>query len=147
MKGIVKTNDWLDWKGHKFRTILGSDDTGGVMAIIDSISRPGSSPPRHIHHAEDEVFVIRTGSCKVWIDGTETTAGPGESVFIPRGKEHSFKVIGEEPCRHLIIFSPGGFEGFFHKMAAAQYSIPDDMHAITEVGAHHNLTFTGPPLD
>jgi hypothetical protein len=88
-----------------------------------------------------------TGTSKVWIEGEEILAGPGESIFIPRGKEHTFKVVGNKPSRHLVILTPGGFEGFFEDMAAGQFQIPDDMPAIEESARRHNLSFTGPPLD
>ena len=73
-----------------------------------------------------------TGTCKVWIEGEETLAGPGESVFIPRGRNHTFKVVGDKPSRHLVILTSGGFEGFFADMAAGQFQIPGDMPAIEE---------------
>ena len=139
--------DAVDWLGVRYRTILAPEDSGGTMSIVDSLSPVGSGPPRHVHHAEDETFVMITGTCKIWIEGIETIAGPGESVFIPRGKEHTFKVIGDVPCRHLVILTPGGFEGFFADMAAGQCRIPEDMEAITESATRHNMTFTGPPLD
>lgn len=88
-----------------------------------------------------------SGRCKLWIAGREQTAGPGESIFIPRGTEHSFKVIGDAPSRHLVILTPGGFEGFFADMAKGQFRIPEDMPAIEESAARHHLRFTGPPLD
>ncbi len=117
------------------------------MCIVDSTSPPNSGPPRHIHNNEDETFVILTGSCRIWIEGEEQVAQAGESVFIPRGKEHTFKVTGSEPCRHLVILTPGGFEGFFADMAAGQFKIPDDMTSIEESAKRHNMSFTGPPLD
>lgn len=142
--GQPETHEWL---GVSYKTILGPAQTGGAMSIVDSTSPPNSGPPRHIHHKEDEAFVILTGTCKVWIEGEEQIAEAGESVFIPRGKEHTFKVIGDTPCRHLVILTPGGFEGFFAAMAKGQCSIPEDMPKIIEEGAKFNLTFTGPPLD
>ncbi|MDK1373056.1 MULTISPECIES: cupin domain-containing protein [unclassified Sinorhizobium] len=117
------------------------------MSIVDSLSPVGSGPPRHIHEAEDEIFVILTGRCKFWLGGEELMRGPGETVFIARGSEHTFQVIGDTPCRHLVILTPGGFEEFFAEMAAGQFSIPDDMPAIVEAAGRHNLRFTGPPLD
>ncbi len=117
------------------------------MSIVDSWSPAGSGPPRHVHANEDETFVMITGTCKVWIEGEEILAGPGESVFIPRGKNHTFKVVGDEPSRHLVILTPGGFEGFFADMAASQFQIPDDTPAIEASAQRHNMTFTGPPLD
>lgn len=116
------------------------------MSIVDSVSPVGSGPPRHVHHKEDEAFVILTGAVEMWIDGETSTAGPGETVFIPRGTEHTFRAIGDRACRHLVILTPGGFEDFFSDMAEGQFRIPQDMDQINQSAAHHNLEFTGPPL-
>lgn len=147
MKDLMTDDATIEWLGVRYKTILTAEETGGAMSIVDSLSPLGSGPPRHIHHNEDETFVMITGTCKIWIEGIETIAGPGESVFIPRGKEHTFKVIGDEPSRHLVILSPGGFEGFFQDMADQQCKIPEDMPAIEASATKHNMTFTGPPLD
>ena len=147
MKELTQDSDAIEWLGVKYKTILTTEQSGGAMSIVDSWSPAGSGPPRHIHAGEDETFVVITGTCKVWIAGEERLAGPGESVFIPRGIEHTLKVVGDEPSRHLVILTPGGFEGFFADMAAGQCRIPEDMPAIEESARRHNLTFTGPPLD
>ena len=147
MNDLMNDGDAIEWLGVRYKTILSKDETGGAMSIVDSLSPVGSGPPRHIHHEEDETFVMITGTCKVWIEGVETIAGPGESVFVPRGKEHTFKVIGDEPSRHLVILTPGGFEGFFQEMADGQFQIPEDMPAIAASSEKHHMTLTGPPLD
>ena len=147
MKDLMTDDATIEWLGVRYKSILTPEETGGAMSIVDSLSPVGSGPPRHIHHNEDETFVMITGTCKVWIEGVETIAGPGESVFIPRGREHTFKVIGEEPSRHLVILTPGGFEGFFQDMADGQCRIPEDMAAVEASATKHNMTFTGPPLD
>ena len=147
MKDLTTDTGAIEWLRVRYKTILSPEETGGVMSIVHSQSPVGSGPPRHAHQNEDEILVMITGSCKVWIDGRERIAGQGESVFIPRGTNHSFKVVGEEPSRHLVILTPGGFEAFFAEMAAGQFRIPEDMPAIEESAARHNLTFTGPPLD
>lgn len=138
--------DAIQWLGVHYKTILSTKDTGGTMSIVDSVSPPLSGPPRHIHRDADETFVVLSGDCEFWLEGQMHTRGPGQSIFIPRGKEHTFRVISDVPCRHLVILTPGGFEGFFAEMAAGQYSIPDDMPAIAESGARHHMSFTGPPL-
>ena len=147
MKDLTDDPAAIEWLGVRYKTILSPEDSGGAMSIVDSLSPVGSGPPRHVHHAEDEVFVMLTGQCKFWMAGTERVAGPGEAVFVPRGTEHTFKVVGDEPARHLIILTPGGFEGFFADMARGQFAIPDDMGAVNESAERHNMTFTGPPLD
>jgi mannose-6-phosphate isomerase-like protein (cupin superfamily) len=138
--------DTIEWLGAHYKTILSSEATRGAMSIIDSVSPEGSGPPRHIHHKEDETFVILTGECEFWIEGETFFRGPGETAFVPRGKEHTFRVVGNLPCRHLVILTPGGFEGFFADMARGAFRIPEDMEQVNESAARHNLSFTGPPL-
>jgi len=136
----------IEWGGTFYKTILTTPDTGGAMSIVDSVSPPDSGPPRHVHHDADEAFVILTGDCDFCIEGQRFTRGPGQSAFIPRGKEHTFRVVSAIPCRHLIILTPGGFEGFFEEMAAGHYRIPADMAKIDEIAGRFQMTFTGPPL-
>ena len=122
--------DAIDWGGTKYKTILTKEDSSGAMSIVDSISPVNSGPPRHIHDNEDEIFVLLSGVCEFWLEGDLFTRSAGETVFVPRGKEHTFRVIGDEPCRHLVILTPGGFEGFFEEMASQQCRIPEDMPQI-----------------
>jgi len=147
MKDLAHIDGAIEWLGVKYKTILTPKETAGAMSIVDSLSPAGSGPPRHIHIKEDETFVILSGTCKFWLEGEEFTAGAGESVFIPRGKEHTFKVVGDVPSRHLVILTPGGFEAFFAEMAAGQYRIPEDMLTVEDSAKRHNMAFTGPPLD
>jgi quercetin dioxygenase-like cupin family protein len=138
--------DAVEWLGVSYRTILGTSQTGGTMSIVDSVSPPQSGPPRHIHHDADETFILLTGDVEFWLEGERFNRGPGETAFIPRGKEHTFRVVSSTPCRHLVILTPGGFEAFFAEMATGGFRIPEDMPAIAESAARHHLSFTGPPL-
>ncbi|MBY6134256.1 cupin domain-containing protein [Nocardioides marinus] len=147
MMDLTAKPETIEWLGVQYKTILSPSQSDGTLSIVDSLSPVGSGPPRHVHEKEDETFVILSGTCKIWIDGDETLAGPGQSVFIPRGTNHTFKVVGTEPSRHLVILTPGGFEEFFVEMAAGNFQIPADMPAIEEAAKRHNLVFTGPPLD
>lgn len=147
MKDFAQNDGAIEWNGTRYKTILTPEQSGGAMSIVDSWSPAGSGPPRHVHHAEDEIFVMIEGACRVWIAGEEQLVGPGEAVFIPRGMEHTFRVTDDGPSRHIIILTPGGFEGFFADMAGGQCRIPEDMPVIEESATRHNLTFTGPPLD
>lgn len=136
----------IDWLGVRYRTILDTRATGGALSIVDSWSPPLSGPPRHIHDAEDETFIITAGRMRLWLEGEEQVIGLGETAFIPRGREHAFQITADGPARHLIILTPGGFEGFFADMAAGQYEIPRDMGPVNESAVRHHLRITGPPL-
>ncbi|MDW4498160.1 cupin domain-containing protein [Sulfitobacter sp. D35] len=137
----------LQWLGVTYDIILSKEASGGTMSIVDSNSPAGSGPPMHIHHDADETFVMLTGSCDFVRGGERLRAGPGETVFIPRGTEHTFRVTDDGPSRHLVILTPGGFEGFFKAMSDGQYAIPDDMEDIGRIAGEHHLEFTGPPLE
>jgi mannose-6-phosphate isomerase-like protein (cupin superfamily) len=133
--------------GTTYRVIMSGEASGGTMSVVDSLSPSRSGPPRHIHQDADEAFVILTGECEFWLERKRFTAGPGETVCIPRGREHTFRVVSDHPCRHLVILTPGGFEGFFVEMAKHGYRIPDDMGSVIEAGKRFHLDFTGPPLE
>lgn len=147
MKDTILGPGAIEWLGVHYRTILSTAASGGAMSITDSISPPGSGPPRHIHHDADETFVLLTGDAEFWLEGEGFTRGPGQTVFVPRGKKHTFRVISDVASRHLVILTPGGFEGFFAEMAAGRFRIPQDMADITRIAAQYHLTFTGPPLE
>lgn len=146
MFDLLEYTDTIEWLGVHYRTILATAATGGGMSIVDSLSPAGSGPPRHVHEREDETFVLLSGCCEFWTEGETFTKRPGETMFVPRGIEHTFRVVGDMPSRHLVILTPGGFEGFFAEMAARQFQIPQDMEMIAESAGRHHLRFTGPPL-
>lgn len=100
-----------------------------------------------MHQDADETFVVLSGDVEFWRDGARFLCTPGQTAFIPRGQPHTFRVVSDSPSRHLVIMTPGGFEGFFAEMAAGQFAIPDDMAAIEACAARYHLSFTGPPLE
>lgn len=136
----------FEWLGTWYKPSLQTDASGGTLSITDSVGQPGSGPPRHVHDDADETFVMLSGKAEFWLDGTLMQRVAGETVFVPRGKERTFRVISEEESRYLVIMTPGGFEGFFAEMASGQCRIPEDMDNIVEIAGKYHLRFTGPPL-
>jgi quercetin dioxygenase-like cupin family protein len=137
----------IEWLGVRYKTILPATETGGALSVVDSLNPVGSGPPRHVHEQEDETFVILVGEYEFWMEGQTIPKKAGETVFVPRGREHTFRVVGARPSRHLTIHTPGGFETFFAEMAQGGFRIPEDMEQIATAAARHNLRFTGPPLE
>jgi quercetin dioxygenase-like cupin family protein len=147
MKDMDLNEGAAEWLGTRYRQVLGAAETGGAMSIVDTVCPPDSGPPRHIHHDADEVFVMLSGEAVFWMAGQSRVAQAGETVFVPRGTEHTFRVVGDKPSRHLVILTPGGFEGFFFEMARRGLALSGDMEAVAEAGRRFHLEFTGPPLD
>ena len=146
MLDTVLGPDTITWGPSTYKTILSTAETNGAMSMTDSVTQAGEGPPRHVHDDADETFLVLTGEVEFWVDGERFVRGPGETAFVPRGTEHTFRVVGERPSRHIVILTPGGFEGFFADMAAGQFRIPEDMPQVEESAARHHLRFTGPPL-
>ncbi len=138
--------DTIEWLGVTYRTILSPKQSRGAMSILDSTAPVTTQPARHIHEREDEIVIVLTGQCEFWVEGVRFVKGPGETAFVPRGSEHTFRVIGGQPSRHLIVLTPGGFEGFFADMARGQFRIPEDVLEIEASARAHHMKITGPPL-
>lgn len=146
MKDVITAPDTQDWNGTEFRVGLSGAETGGTLSITDMVCQPGFGPPRHIHHDADEIFFLMTGEMQFYLDGQTLTRGPGDMVFVPRGAEHAFVVLGDVPCRHLAIFTPAGMEDFFCEMARLGLRIPQDIPQMTKIAEIYKMSFTGPPL-
>lgn len=136
----------VEWLGTTYEIILSKEASGGAMSIVRAEAPPDSGPPLHVHQDADETFVILGGRSEFLLNGNRSILSAGETVFVPRGSEHTFRVVGDEPALHLVILTPGGFEGFFVEMGRDQLAIPDDMEEITKRAAQYHLAFTGPPL-
>ena len=72
--------------------------------ITTATSPPASGPPLHIHHDADEVFVIHAGRHLFQLEDEQFEKGPGETVFVPRGKAHTFQILGTETARCANAF-------------------------------------------
>lgn len=113
------------------------------MCVVDTWAPEGSGPPRHIHYDADETFVLVSGQVELWCDGETSILNAGESAFVPRGTEHTFKVLSPEGARKFVILTPGGFEGLFADMAAGQFQIPADMPEV-EASPPSAITWSSP---
>ncbi len=89
------------------------EDTRGAFALWLDTPLPGYSPPLHIHHREDEAFVILEGEFVFRGTDGELEAGPGAFVYVPRGTPHTFKNVGAEPGKMVVVTVPAGIESFF----------------------------------
>src|SRR3954470_712203 len=57
-------------------------------------------PPLHVHVAEDEEGVVRSGTLSAALNGRQFTVGSGERVSLPRGSTHRWWNDGNE----LLVF-------------------------------------------
>lgn len=96
--------------GMVFKVIVSSKETGGAYAVVESIAQSGVGSITHMHHKEDEHFLVLDGVAHVVIDGVPTDLHPGQSASLPREVPHAWINRSDKPLRMLAVFSPGGFE-------------------------------------
>jgi quercetin dioxygenase-like cupin family protein len=118
--------------------------TGGALTVFENEIAPGDGPPLHVHAAEDESWYVLHGTLRFRIGDEQSEAPAGSFVFVPRGTPHSFKNVGGEAARILVIFTPAGMEAFFDSFAAA--SGPPDPSLFKRLGAEAGMDVVGPPL-
>ena len=91
---------------------------GSGSAVVEYASSKGEEPPDHTHPTEDEMFYVLSGAISFRCGGDTFDMKPGGFVFLPRGIEHGYTILSDEPVRLLVITSPvrdgitGGWGGF-----------------------------------
>jgi quercetin dioxygenase-like cupin family protein len=108
--------------GVKMTFLITGEQTGGAYFVAEVVVRPGSGPPPHIHHREDETFYILEGEISARLGDKAITASAGDFINIPRGTPHSFKNEGDRLLRMISTFTPAGMERYFEE---AFYPAPD----------------------
>jgi quercetin dioxygenase-like cupin family protein len=79
-------------------TFLGirSDERGEYLEARNTV-RPGSGPPMHVHHLQEEAITVERGKMGWQRQGAEEQlAGPGETVTFAPGDVHRFWNAGDE---------------------------------------------------
>lgn len=135
----------VSWMGTQYAITIARPQSAGIVGVFESIVPPRGGPPVHIHHNEDEVIHVIEGPYDFWLDGQTIRVEAGDSIFLPRGVPHTFRVASDRPGRNTTILTPGGLEEFFVEAAARDLCPPHDMAAIVELGGRYGIEFRGPP--
>ena len=142
------------WYGNSlWEHLIPADATDGKLSVFQATMPAGFSPPRHIHTREDEVFLVLEGEAWFDVDGERRLAGPGTSVYMPRGVPHTFRV--ESPVARLLgVIAPGHFEELFRNLSVPAGeralpmpgSVPFDVAAVIAEQTRLGTQVVGPPM-
>jgi mannose-6-phosphate isomerase-like protein (cupin superfamily) len=115
------SNPGLSVLGHLQDHKLNQQQTRGAFSVwVETIPAGSSGPPLHRHQNEDELFYVLDGEMTFYDETGETRAPRGTLFYSPRGNWHGFRNDQTTPAQMLIFLTPGGFEGFFHTIAASE---------------------------
>jgi len=148
----------LMYMGSIMSFLIRARDTDGRFAMVEYRARPGDEPPPHVHLREHEIFSVLEGKIEFHCEDQVETVGPGETIFLPKGKAHAF-YIRSEYLRTLIISlaatdEPAALDSYFASMAkratsmdiptdAVIYLTDDPSHAI-EAGKKYGIKMLSP---
>jgi quercetin dioxygenase-like cupin family protein len=126
-----------------------SKSTGGTLSLVEALAAPGTTPPWHVHHHDDEMFYILEGSFLFKCGDERFEGGPGTFVFLPRGIPHSFKVVGETVARFLVLGTPAGVDQYFVDAGtpALEEGLrpqPIDFQKLAAISAQYGMEILGP---
>ena len=106
----------------------------------------------HIHHREDETFVVLDGSMALFLPGgRRIDLAVGEAAVAPKGIAHVYRVESQQ-ARWLAITAPAGFDAFVREAAepAGSAVLPPpgrehDAARLHEIAARFGIELLGPP--
>ena len=104
---------WTDGL-HLYKALAA--DTGGALALWESLLPRGFSPPLHVHSREDEAFYVLDGELTFRLGDRLVPAPAGTFLWGPRDVPHQFRV-DSPTARLLTLFVPGGGEEIFFHMS------------------------------
>lgn len=131
--------------------VSGRDTDGAICVFEFAGSHAG---PRHVHPDQDEWLYILDGEYEFEVGGKERfRAGPGESVFLPRGVQHAWISTSLKPGKVLNVYQPAGaMEDFFRELGRYGKKGAPPVHealSFEQLGKlfkDHGLEMVGPPL-
>lgn len=126
----------------------------GMDIVVLEMDLPaGSSPPLHIHDDLDDTWYILDGQMVVRCGDEELFVGAGHWVSMPRGVPHTFRVVGEEGARILLVHDNPSFRDFIRDVSspAAARVVPiqplfPPMEELARIAASHDVRPVGPPM-
>ncbi|MDX1961863.1 MAG: quercetin 2,3-dioxygenase [Pirellulales bacterium] len=127
-------------------------DTGGAYSVFEDFIPPGAGPVPHTHTKEDETIFVLEGKLRAWLGGKQYDVKIGDFVHMPRGVQHYFKNVSDEPTRMLLTYTPGGFEQWFLDIGkaatpdskVAPVITPDDITKAVAQAKKYGVQFTMP---
>ncbi|MCA0043580.1 cupin domain-containing protein [Celeribacter litoreus] len=96
--------------GGVFRSFRQDGAPPGGTYLLEQVLPHGFSPPRHIHHNEDETFYMLAGEISFLVGDEIVKIRAGDVLCAPKGVPHTFVVTSEEGARMLTITDKGEFE-------------------------------------
>src|ERR1700761_5361361 len=105
--GVVDVEE-IRLGGIGLRFLIDGPSSGGGGTTFEMTVAPGAGMPVPHHHVGfDESGYGVSGRLRFMLEGASIDTGPGDFVWIERGKVHGFTNPFDEPAKVLCTITPG----------------------------------------
>jgi mannose-6-phosphate isomerase-like protein (cupin superfamily) len=117
-----------------------AESTAGAFTLFEEVPPLGDTS-RHVHDNEDEMFYVLEGEHDFECGDQSFRLGAGGLVFLPRGIPHAHRRVVPRVGRLLVLTVPGGLDGFFRALAAADRAGGLTATAVARASESHGITW------
>ena len=87
-----------------FRPVLdGLLHNGCHLEVHETELAPGGAPHPPHHHAHEEMFLVRTGTLELTVDGVSRRFGPGSVAFVASNAVHGVHNAGSDRAQYFVV--------------------------------------------
>jgi quercetin dioxygenase-like cupin family protein len=105
-----KTGLHIASMGNIYRLMVTGKETEGRFSLMEAFIEPGEGAPFHLHHREDESFLITEGEMVFYDEENTTIATTGTFVMCPPGSKRAFRNESNKLAKMIIFYTPAGIE-------------------------------------
>ena len=77
-----------------------------LLSVIKEIMPPGTAERMHFHEHAKQLFYITKGVATFEVDGTLTSIGAGESIYLLNGEVHRISNRTETDLEFIVVSQP-----------------------------------------
>lgn len=100
----------------------------------------------HVHHSQDEWFLVRDGEFKFVIGDETFQLKPGDTLLGPRGVPHVFASLSETSALLIAFIPAGGIETLFKEVSDVNRLRLPTLEDWRTISRAHDVDIVGPPL-
>lgn len=138
MRLIVGPEDGTHLRGDfKVCVKVRSEDTGGVMSVVEETLEPHAFIPPHVHDNDVWVYVL-SREIGVLVGEEIATATAGSWALKPRSVMHAMWNASAEPASIIEVLTPAGTERWFEEVTGLA---PGDEAGFQGACARYGISF------
>src|SRR5258706_2594034 len=89
------------------RRLIGPETVGAKQVeVVLGVIEKGRGALPHSHPGIEQVCYLLEGRARAEVGGETCDMEPGDCCFFPPDMPHVFTVIGDQPAKVLVIYSP-----------------------------------------